>query len=183
MITMPQNHQTCTRKICLTHSPLLLIRWGASQVQFLFYGNEPIRLAHHSEKKKPWRLPQIKGFNLKYSVSPLWASYKGKRRTAFAKAYGIKVRCYRELFGEHVRNLGNSLPPPPNGGKKSLHGKWTVDSWLSTPNTTWKKPYPSPPTHKTKKGDLSPLPSMTWLLIGCMEILFLKLAATIFGLD
>jgi hypothetical protein len=24
---------------------------------------------------------------------------------------------------------------------------------------------------------------MTWLLIGCMEILFLKLAATIFGLD
>jgi hypothetical protein len=27
-------------------------------------------------------------------------------RTTFAKAYGINVRCYWELFEEHVRNLG-----------------------------------------------------------------------------
>jgi len=34
------------------------------------------------------------------------ATYIGERRTTFAKAYGIKVRCYWELFGEHVGNLG-----------------------------------------------------------------------------
>ncbi len=27
-------------------------------------------------------------------------------RTTFAKAYGIKVRCYWELFGENVEKLG-----------------------------------------------------------------------------
>jgi hypothetical protein len=36
-------------------------------------------------------------------------------------------------------------------------------------------------SERIKKG--GPLHSMTRLLIGCMEILFLKLAATIFGLD
>jgi hypothetical protein len=70
-------------------------------------------LAHHSEKKKPWRIPQVEGFILKYSVPSLWPSYKGKRRKTFAKAYGIKVRCYSELFGEHVRNLGKTPCPFP----------------------------------------------------------------------
>jgi hypothetical protein len=28
-----------------------------------------------------------------------------KRRTTFAKAYGIKVRCYGEHVGEHIENL------------------------------------------------------------------------------
>jgi hypothetical protein len=32
--------------------------------------------------------------------------YIGERRTTFAKTYGIKVRCYLELFGKHVWNLG-----------------------------------------------------------------------------
>jgi hypothetical protein len=27
-------------------------------------------------------------------------------RTTFAKAYGIKVRCYGEHVGEHIENLG-----------------------------------------------------------------------------
>jgi hypothetical protein len=62
----------------------------------------------------------------------------------FAAAYGIKVRCYWELFA-----LGGA-PPPPNP---------TI-------------------THKKKKGG----PFTPWLLTGCMEILFLKLAASIFGL-
>jgi hypothetical protein len=34
-----------------------------------------------------------------------WATYIGERRTTFAKAYGIKLRCY----GEHIGNLGNIL--------------------------------------------------------------------------
>jgi hypothetical protein len=58
--------------------------------------------------------------------------------------------------------------------------QWTAHS----PHQTQleKKTAPPPHTHKEKKvGHL--LHSMTWLLIGCMEILFLKLAATIFGLD
>jgi len=37
------------------------------------------------------------------------------------------------------------------------------------------------PTQKEKKG--GPLHSMTSLLIGCTEIIFLKLTVTIFGLD
>jgi hypothetical protein len=29
----------------------------------------------------------------------------GERRTTFAKAYGIKLRCYGEHVGEHIGNL------------------------------------------------------------------------------
>jgi hypothetical protein len=29
----------------------------------------------------------------------------GERRTKFAKAYGIKLRCYGEHVGEHIGNL------------------------------------------------------------------------------
>jgi len=78
------------------------------------------------------------------------------------------VRSYWKLFGEHVRNLGTPLPPAPQLALKveCPLSKWKVNSPLSTPNTTRKKP-----PHPLK------------LLIGCNEILFLKLAATIFGLD
>ncbi len=41
-----------------------------------------------------------KGFIMKCRVPSLWPSYIEQSRTTFAKAYGIKVRCYRELFGE-----------------------------------------------------------------------------------
>jgi hypothetical protein len=51
------------------------------------------------KKKKLWRLPKVEGSILKYRVPPLWPTYIGERRTTFA--YGIKVRCYCELFGEH----------------------------------------------------------------------------------
>jgi hypothetical protein len=53
-----------------------------------------------------------------------------------------------------------------------------VDNPLSTLEN--KKPA-LPPTLTREKG--RPSHSMTQLLIGCIEILFVKLAATIFGLD
>jgi hypothetical protein len=62
-------------------------------------------LAHHSTKLKLWSLPRIKGYILKYRVPPLSPTYIGERRTAFAKAYGIKVRCYGENNGEYIENL------------------------------------------------------------------------------
>jgi hypothetical protein len=46
---------------------------------------------------------------LKYRVPPLWPTYIGERRTTFAKAYEIKVRCYEEHIGEHNGNLGSIL--------------------------------------------------------------------------
>jgi hypothetical protein len=99
---------------------------------------------------KLWKLPKIEGSVLNYGVPPLWPTYAGEKRTTFAKAYGIKVRYYWELFGEHVKNLGTLC--------------------LGTPLRS-----------ATQQG--RPLHSMLQLLIGCMEILFLKLAATIFCLD
>jgi hypothetical protein len=45
------------------------------------------------------------GSTLKPIVHSLWPTYIGERRTRFAKAYGIKVRCYGEHFGEHIENL------------------------------------------------------------------------------
>jgi hypothetical protein len=62
------------------------------------------------------RLLKIEGkFILKHRVPPLWPTYIHETRTTFAKA-GIKVRCYWELFGEHIKNLRtfalrNCLPP------------------------------------------------------------------------
>jgi hypothetical protein len=52
---------------------------------------------------KLWRLSKIEGSILKYRVPHLWPTYIGERRTTFAKAYGIKVRCYLDVFGKHVR--------------------------------------------------------------------------------
>jgi len=54
---------------------------------------------------KLWRL--IEDSILKYRVPPLWPTYIGERKTTFAKAYEIKVRCYGEHVGEHIGNLGN----------------------------------------------------------------------------
>jgi hypothetical protein len=71
--------------------------------------NEPIWLANHSKRLKLWRLLEIEGSILKYRVPPLWPTYIGERRTTFAKAYGIKVRCHGRNVGEHVGNLKNIL--------------------------------------------------------------------------
>jgi len=59
-------------------------------------------LAHHSKKEEG---PQNGRFILKCRVPPLWPTYMGERRTTFALAYGIKVRCYGEHVGEHIGKL------------------------------------------------------------------------------
>jgi len=41
------------------------------------------------KKLKPWKLPKIKGFILKFRVPPLWPSYITESRTTFGKTYGI----------------------------------------------------------------------------------------------
>jgi len=102
-------------------------------------------LAHHSEKKE--------GSILTCRVPPLWPIYVGERRTTFAKAYGINVRCYWELFEEHVRNLGTFSFDPCLTPKKSF-----MESQLSTlhTKTQLEKSSPSAPlTHKTKREDPS----------------------------
>jgi len=53
------------------------------------------------KKMKLLSLPNTEGYILKYIVAPLWPTYIGERRITFAKAYGIKVRCY----GEHVGDI------------------------------------------------------------------------------
>jgi hypothetical protein len=75
------------------------------------------------KKMKLWRLPKIEVSILKCRAPPLWPTYIGKRRTTFAKAFGIKARCYWELFEEHVRNMGTlyfDQPHPSPQNKKRL---------------------------------------------------------------
>jgi hypothetical protein len=77
----------------------------------------------------------------------------------------------------------HTTPLPP------LKFAWKVEFPLvplSTPNTILEKKTPShlsPLTHKKKRKRGRPLHSMTGLLIGCIEILFLKLAAIMFVLE
>jgi hypothetical protein len=63
----------------------------------------------NKKKKRLWELPKIKGFILKYRGPPLWPTYIRARKITFSKACGIKVTCYWELFGKHVKKLRNSL--------------------------------------------------------------------------
>ncbi len=90
---------------CPFTSPIHRMRCLLSSIYFIlifnlyyYYFNEPIWLVHHSKKMK---LSQLKGSILKYGVPPLWPT--------FAKAYGIKVRCYGEHVGEHIGNFWNIL--------------------------------------------------------------------------
>jgi hypothetical protein len=50
--------------------------------------------------------PKIEVSILEYRVPPLWPAYIHERRTTFAKACGIKVRCYREHVGEQILTWG-----------------------------------------------------------------------------
>jgi len=61
---------------------------------------------------KLWRVPEVEGCILKYFVPPLWHTCIGENRTTFAKAYGIKVRCYGKHVGEHWElgeHIGNLM--------------------------------------------------------------------------
>jgi hypothetical protein len=61
-----------------------------------------------------WELPKIKGFILKYLVPLVWPTYICARRITFSKACGIKMTCYWELFGKHVKKLKLfALTPSP----------------------------------------------------------------------
>jgi hypothetical protein len=73
-----------------------------------------------------------------------------------------------------------ATPFPQGLHRKSIihypNGQWTKGNPLSTPNTSWKKKTLS--THPQEENG-SPLHLMMCLFIGCMEILFIKLATTI----
>jgi len=106
-------------------------------------------------KKKLLRLPKIEGSILKYRVGPpLWPTYISERRTKFANAYWIKVRCYRE----HNENLRHML------------GTW----WEHIGNTKNPKKITSPSLPFSPKRQKHG--SLGWMLahlIGCQEIRFL----------
>jgi len=64
-----------------------------------------------------------------------------KGRTTFAKAYGIKVRCYGEHLGEHIRKLMRTHW----GLKRNIVGtQWE-------PGKMKKKCFPSPPSKLKRK--------------------------------
>jgi hypothetical protein len=125
-------------------------------------------LAHHSTKLKQWRLPIIKGYILKYRVPPLWPTYIGERRTTFAKAYGVKARCYGEHIGEYIENL--------MGTYCKLKRNMVGTHW--EPEKVKNKSFP-PTKLKREKSTFS---ACLGLLIGSMKFLFPKEFVTIFGL-
>jgi hypothetical protein len=93
---------------------------------------------------------------LKYRVSGLWPRYIGEVRTNFAIAYGIKVGCYWELFGKHVKNLGTLCFDTPPKKKKKL--AWKVHCLLSK----WKVnngPFTLHTKHNLKIKTLLPSPT------------------------
>jgi hypothetical protein len=98
---------------------------------------------------KLWRLP-----NIESRIPSLWPTYIGERRTTFAKAYGIQVRCYWEHFGEHIENLKHILifwwEPI---------GNWSETYWehIGNQGKMEKKTFPlphlaHPPKLKRRKG-------------------------------
>ncbi len=126
-------------------------------------------------KMKLWWLLQVEGSILKYRVLTLWPTYRSERRTTFIKACGKKWSAIENSLG-NMLGLGNSLlwPSLPHIENKTKQNN--LSSKVHSPSGK----SPLPPSHK-KKGRT--FHSMAQLLVGCMEILFLKLAAPIFGLD
>jgi hypothetical protein len=126
-----------------SYSPLLLLRWAASQVQFVFC-NEPIWfLAWAIPLSTPILIVQFdwpigkEGWNYedatkkkilwKDGVSPLppplRATYRGEKRKTLGKTYGIKQGAIGNTHGEQIGNLlgteekwkkSSSCPPRPN---------------------------------------------------------------------
>jgi hypothetical protein len=66
-----------------------------------------------------------------------------------------------------------------------MSGTWELFAWngKSTLLTKCNLKKKTSPTEHPQEKKVRPLHSMARLLIGCMKIIFLKLAATIFGLD
>jgi len=75
------------------------------------------------------RLPKIEGSVLKCRVPSLWPTcISGERKTTFAKAYGIKVRCYGEHVGNTLRTSGTywDLDENPLRTLKKPHSENTL---------------------------------------------------------
>jgi hypothetical protein len=100
-------------------------------------------------------------------VPPFWASYIGEKENFLDKPYGINLWCLGNIL------VGNTLRISLGTCGKTL-GIW----W------EYKKLKKSMPTKLFPKGKkVSPLKCMFCYLIGCMQILFLKLVVMIFGLN
>jgi hypothetical protein len=69
-------------------------------------------------------------------------------RTTFAKAYGIKVRCYGEHVGEHIGNLGNILRTHWELEREHVGNKRKMKKSLPTP---------TPPTQNLKEKKIKAL--------------------------
>ncbi len=162
-------------------SPIRSMRCLPSSYLFLFFSfcNEPIDWAI-TQKVKLLGLPRIEGSILKH----LWPSYICETRITFAKEYGIKVRCYWNPLGNMSKTWEllalNTPPPPPPTKKKTLHEKWTLDSPLSTPITTW-NPTRTPHPQEKRGKEAHSLHDTTshWLHVNPIP----KIGCTIFGLD
>jgi len=100
---------------------------------------------------KLWKLPKIEGSILKYKVSSLWPTYIGERTMTFAKAYGIKVRCYGEHVGEHIGNLRNILET-----HWELEGNIVDTHWEQGTNEKKSLPFPPPPPRLKRNKSKAP---------------------------
>jgi hypothetical protein len=121
---------------------------------------------------------------LEDKVPPHWPSYIGEKRENFwAKHRGSKCGAIRNILGNTLGTwrtpweLHGNTPPQKNSFMESQLPivqvkckQWTVHSSHQT--QLEKKPLP------LKEQKWRHLGFMTQLLIGCMEILFIKLAAT-----
>jgi len=129
-----------------------------NQYIFIYFCNEPV-----------WLAPQNGRFYFEvYTSSPLAHLYKWKEGNINIRwSRPDKSEVLLRTLGEHVRNLGISLlwPPP------AFH-PFPTSSFQKACMESEQWTFHSP--HQTQLFFLDPLHSMTWLLIGCTEILFLK---------
>ncbi len=109
-----------------SYSHLLLIRWGASQVLFIYFATSQFDRSIIQKIKN--QKSNYEGSILKYWIPPLWPTYIGDRRTRFAKANGIKsevlwITCwgtYGNPLGTHREHSGNTMGTKEKwGGKKN----------------------------------------------------------------
>jgi hypothetical protein len=57
------------------------------------------------KKVETMETAQNKRFYGKMACLPLWPNYIGEKGRTLGKTYGIKVRCYWDILGEHSENL------------------------------------------------------------------------------
>jgi len=145
-------------------TPLLLISWRASQVQFFCLLQRANLIGSSLKKMKLWTLPKSEGSILKHKVnnfSPSAHLYWWKEDN-ICQSIWDKMRCYEE----HIENL-MWIWREHSGNTLRTRGKWKKSS------------SPPPPPKKLKRKRAS---ACLGLPIGCMKFLFPKEFVTIFGL-